>query len=214
MAWKQKRGRAEECYACEAGQQKGEEEMEARKLIETLTVAERLKDTTRHCYTSKGRRESVAEHSWMMTLMAFFMRDEFPEADMDKVTAMCIIHDLGEAFTGDIPAFEKTEEDEEREERLLRDWVSSLPAPYAEKMEALYNEMAERSTLEARIYKAIDSMEAVLQHNSSDLSTWLPMEYELNQTYGEDKTAFSEYMRQLRREAREDTVKKIRRDAE
>ena len=74
--------------------------MQARELLNLLTVAERLKDTTRHCYTSKGRRESVAEHSWMMTLMVFFMRDEFPEADMDKVIRMCIIHDLGEAFTG------------------------------------------------------------------------------------------------------------------
>lgn len=184
--------------------------MEARKLIETLKTAERLKDTVRHCYTSRGRRESVAEHCWMMTLMAFLMRDEFPDADMDKVTAMCIIHDLGEAFTGDIPAFEKTESDERREEKLLREWVSSLPEPYAEKMGALYDEMEERNTLEAKIYKAIDSLEAVLQHNLSDLSTWLPMEYELNQTYGEDKTAFSEYMRELRREAKEDTVKKIR----
>lgn len=76
--------------------------METRKLLDALMVAERLKDTTRHCYTSKGRHESVAEHSWMTTLMAFFMRDEFPEADMDKVIRMCIIHDLGECFTGDI----------------------------------------------------------------------------------------------------------------
>lgn len=38
--------------------------MEPEKLIETLAVAERLKDATRHCYTSRGRRESVAEHSW------------------------------------------------------------------------------------------------------------------------------------------------------
>lgn len=68
--------------------------MDARKLLDVLAVAERLKDTIRHCYTSKGRHESVAEHSWMMTLMAFFMRDEFPEADMDKVIRMCIIHDL------------------------------------------------------------------------------------------------------------------------
>ena len=97
--------------------------MQARELLNLLTVAERLKDTTRHCYTSKGRRESVAEHSWMMTLMVFFMRDEFPEADMDKVIRMCIIHDLGEAFTGDIPAFEKTAEDEKKEEELLYDWV-------------------------------------------------------------------------------------------
>ena len=82
--------------------------MNPRTLIEILTTAERLKDTTRHCYTTKGRHESVAEHSWMMTLMSFFLRDEFPDADMDKVTRMCIIHDLGECFTGDIPTFDKT----------------------------------------------------------------------------------------------------------
>ena len=41
--------------------------------LEILEVAEHLKDVTRHCYTSKGRRESVGEHCWMMTLMAFFM---------------------------------------------------------------------------------------------------------------------------------------------
>ena len=76
--------------------------MQARELLNLLTVAERLKDTTRHCYTSKGRRESVAEHSWMMTLMVFFMRDEFPEADMDKVIRMCIIHDLGGSIHGGI----------------------------------------------------------------------------------------------------------------
>jgi hypothetical protein len=51
--------------------------------------------------------------------MAFFLRDEFPEADMDRVVRMCLIHDLGEAFTGDIPTFEKTEADEQREETLL-----------------------------------------------------------------------------------------------
>ena len=57
--------------------------MEARKLLNAITIAERLKDTTRHCYTRNGRHESVAEHRWMMTLIAFFIKDEFPEADMD-----------------------------------------------------------------------------------------------------------------------------------
>ena len=66
--------------------------MDARAMLDALTVAVRLKDTTRHCYTEKGRHESVAEHCWMMTLMAFFMWDEFPEADMDKVMRMCVIH--------------------------------------------------------------------------------------------------------------------------
>ena len=68
--------------------------MEPRQLLDALSIAEHLKDATRHCYIKGGRHESVAEHSWMMTLMAFFMKDEFPEADMDKVIKMCIIHDL------------------------------------------------------------------------------------------------------------------------
>ena len=106
--------------------------MNPRELLEIMTLAERLKDTTRHCYTSKGRHESVAEHCWMMTLMAFMIKEEFPEADMDKVIRMCIIHDLGEAFTGDIPVFNKTEADEQREENLLQSWVRSLPKEKAE----------------------------------------------------------------------------------
>lgn len=183
--------------------------MQPRKLLDTMNVAERLKDATRHCYTSGGRHESVAEHSWRAALMAFFLRDEFPEADMDKVIRMCLIHDLGEAFTGDIPTFDKTQADEDREEQLLYAWVDSLPQPYAGEMRTLYEEMAERKTLEARIYKAIDGLEAVLQHNESDLSTWIPHEYTLNQTYASDKVAFSPYLTELRQMLKEDTLRKI-----
>ncbi len=183
--------------------------MDARELLNILSVAARLKDTTRHSFTEKGRHESVAEHSWMMTLMAFFMRDEFPQADMDKVIRMCIIHDLGEAFTGDIPTFNKTENDEKAEEALLGEWVNSLPSVYADEMMALYAEMAERNTLEAKIYKAIDGLEAVIQHNAADISTWIPHEFELNKTYANDKVAFSEYLTTLRKTILADTIEKI-----
>lgn len=183
--------------------------MDARKFIDTVTLAARLKDTVRHCYTEKGRRESVAEHSWLTTLMAFFLKDEFPQADINKVITMCMIHDLGEAFTGDIPTFEKTEEDERREQTLLFAWVDSMPPLYAQKLHALYEEMEQRKTIEAKIYKAIDGLEAVIQHNNSALSTWLPLEYTLNQTYAQDKTAFSEYLSEVRRLAKLDTVRKI-----
>ena len=183
--------------------------MEARELLKAMAVAVRLKDTTRHCYTEKGRHESVAEHCWMAALMAFFLQDEFPEADMDKVIRMGLIHDLGEAFTGDIPTFEKTEENERTEEQLLREWVAALPKVCRDEMTALYDEMERRESLESRIYKAIDNLEAVIQHNFSDLSTWIPREYELNKTYGDDKVAFSPYLTALREEVRQDTLRKI-----
>ena len=183
--------------------------MEPRALLEALHVAERLKDATRHCYTSGGRHESVAEHSWRITLMAYFVKDEFPEADMDKVIRMCLIHDIGECFTVDIPSFLKTQADEDTEERLLFAWVDSLPEPFCTEMRALYEEMAARETLEARIYKAMDSMEAVIQHNESDIGTWAENEYELNMVYGDDKVAFSPYLMRLREVIREETRAKI-----
>ena len=184
--------------------------MNPRTLLNILTTAEHLKDTTRHCYTSGGRHESVAEHSWMAALIAFFLRDEFPDADMDKVTRMCIIHDLGECFTGDIPTFDKTAAHEKQEEDLLSAWVNTLTQPYRDEMTALYAEMDALETLEAKIYKAIDKMEAVLQHNLSDISTWIPHEYQLNVVYGADKAAFSPYLTALREELKKDTLEKIK----
>lgn len=183
--------------------------MENRALIEALGIAVRLKDATRHCFTPSGRPESVAEHSWRMALMAYWVSDKFPELDMDKVIKMALIHDLGECFTGDIPSFYKTAADEEREENLLSGWVKSLPEPFSSEMRELYAEMDARETKEAKLYKALDNLEAVIAHNESDLSTWIPREFELNLTYGNDKVAFSEYLVGLRAAIREDTEKKI-----
>ena len=183
--------------------------MDGRKLLNALTVAERLKDTTRHCYTSGGRHESVAEHSWRLALMAYWVSDEFPELDMNKVIKMCLIHDLGEAFTGDIPTFEKTAQDEQKETQLLFLWARSLPEPFGSEMCELYQEMDARKTPEAKLYKALDNLEAVIQHNESDIKTWLPNEYELNLTYANDKVLFSAYLIRLRELIRQDTQEKI-----
>jgi len=183
--------------------------MDPRFLLQQLHVVERLKDTVRHCYTSGGRRESVAEHSWRLCLFAYFLRDEFPELDMDKVIRMCMIHDLGECFTGDIPTFMKTDADADKEDDLLQRWVDTLPEPYCADMTALYAEMNALSTAEAKLYKALDKLEAVIQHNESPLDTWEPLEYDLNRTYAFDAVAFSPYLRALRAEILADTEQKI-----
>ncbi len=183
--------------------------MEPRDYLDILHVAERLKDTPRHCTTSGRRRESVAEHSWRLALMASLLRPVFPELDIDKVVRMCLIHDLGECFTGDIPSFSKTRADSEREDELLREWVASLPPELSGGMAALYGEMDALETDEAKLYKALDKLEAVIQHNESPLDTWSPNEYELNKTYGFDAVAFSEWLTGLREAVLEDTLEKI-----
>ena len=198
------------CYTARKERCETEENgMEAKELLRVLHTAERLKDETRHCYTSGGRHESVAEHSWRLALTALFLRDEFPALDMDRVIRMCLIHDLGECFTGDIPSFLKSGGDEERERSALEAWVASLPAPYSVELKTLYAEMDALETDEARLYKALDKLEAVIQHNESDIATWLPREYELNLTYADENVAFSDYLKRLREEIRRETRDKI-----
>lgn len=183
--------------------------MEPREFLDILHVAERLKDTKRHCTTSNGRFESVAEHSWRISLMSFLLKNEFPDANMDKVTNMCLIHDLGECFTGDIPTFIKTEEDRITEDDLLIEWVKSLPKEVSNEMASLYEEMNEQKTIESKIYKALDKLEAVIQHNESPISTWEEHEYELNKTYAFDTVRFSTWLTSLREEILKDTINKI-----
>ena len=184
--------------------------MEPKRLLDILAVAEKLKCTTRHCDTSTGRRESVAEHSWRVALMAMLVEPEFLGVDMDKVIRMCLIHDLGEAFTGDIPAFEKSAGDEAAEEALFRRWVAQLPGDIREEFTALLAEMEGLETQEAKVYKALDRLEAVIQHNESDISTWLPLEYDLQLRYGEENVAFSPYLQRLKAEINDCTRQKIR----
>ena len=172
--------------------------MKPAELIRILAVAEKLKCNTRHCYTSSGRRESVAEHSWRIALMAMLLRSDFPEADMDRVICMCLIHDLGEAFTGDIPTFEKNEGHVKAEEQALMDWVGTLPEPARAEFTDLLSEMDAMQTQEAMIYKALDKLEAMIQHNESDITTWLPLEYDLQLRYGAENVRFHPYMQELK----------------
>ena len=183
--------------------------MDARNLIETMRIAERLKDATRHSWTSQGRRESVAEHSWRLALMVCFMKDEFPEADWEKVLTMAVLHDMGEAFTGDIPAFWKTDDDRAVEINCQQRWCAQLPEPYGTRFSELFRELEALETPEAKIVKALDKMETLIQHNEADLSTWIPLEYEKNLVYGEAEVAFSDAMIVLREEIVKDAKRKI-----
>ena len=183
--------------------------MQPVEYLEILHLAERLKNNTRHCYTSSGRHESVAEHSWRLALMAELLREEFPQLDMDRVVSMCLIHDLGEAFTGDIPTFEKTDADEDVELDCMRRWFASLPQPMGARLQGLYEELSALQTPEAQLYKALDRMEALIAHNESDIKTWLPLEYDLQRTYGTADAARFDWLRALRAEVLRETEEKI-----
>jgi len=183
--------------------------MNARDFLEIMHTAEKLKDTPRHCTTSEGRTESVAEHSWRTALMAFMLKNEFINADMEKVMEMCLVHDLGECFTGDIPTFSKDDKDRMTEDNLLKKWISTLPDDLSSEWSALFMELTEQKTREAKICKALDKLEALIQHNEAPLSTWSDNEFELNRTYAFATVEFSEWLTELRQEILKDTIQKL-----
>ena len=183
--------------------------MTHRNYIDFLNTIEKLKCNTRHSWTSSGRLESVAEHSWRLSVMAMLCADEYPDLDINKVIKMCLIHDFGEAVTGDIPAFFKTEADEEREALAIHELLQELPEDVRNELSELFCEMNALQTKEAKLFKALDNLEAVVSHNEADISTWLPREYEENLTYGEQNCEWSQWTKTLREELKKDSQRKI-----
>jgi putative hydrolase of HD superfamily len=133
--------------------------------IAFLALAERLKDTLRNSRTSTGRTESTAEHTWRLALMALLLGEELG-ADTGRLVAICLVHDLAEAFTGDIPAPTPRQEGvkQAREREALATLTMTLPAGARQKILALWEEYETGSTAEGRLAKGLDKLETILQH--------------------------------------------------
>jgi putative hydrolases of HD superfamily len=119
-----------------------------KQMIAFLTFAEGLKNVLRHSYTSAGRRESVAEHTWMLCLMAMLIFEEIAlEVDQLRVLKMLIIHDLPEIITGDIPTFDKhgiAAQAQQDELEAMEQLVAALPPELRQHILDLHHEYEAR----------------------------------------------------------------------
>jgi len=183
--------------------------MDPKALLKFMALAEKLKCNLRHSWTSSTRQESVAEHSWRLCVFAWLVRKDFPDHDMEKVLLMCLFHDLGEAVTGDIPTFLKTQEHEDDETKAVNSILNLLDEHDLKVLLDLFDEMRRQDTKEAKLFKALDKLEAVIQHNEAPISTWIPLEYELNLTHGDEETKGIPVLKDLRNEIRNTTLKII-----
>jgi putative hydrolase of HD superfamily len=156
-------------------------EFNPREVLDFLYLSARLKSEVRHCCDASGERpESVAEHCFLMTLFAFSVHRylEHP-VDVTRLIKLCICHDLAEAVVGDTPFVDgaDTAAKRQREREGLRTLVANLPAGLAQEITELWEEFEDNKTLEARCAKALDNLEAQLQHNIAPLSTWEEREF-------------------------------------
>ncbi|MBS0271489.1 MAG: HD domain-containing protein [Proteobacteria bacterium] len=155
------------------------------QIIEFLNIAEKLKCEMRHSWLSSGRQESVAEHTWRMSLMIPLFAPYLSQPiDLEKCLKMAILHDLAEAEVGDIPVFEiKTLEEKERKQASERTAMvkicAALPDETGKDFLSLWEEYEEKKSYEALFINALDKIEVHLQHVEASLSTWTGPEREM-----------------------------------
>lgn len=161
----------------------------AGQIIRFLQGVERLKFETRHAWSSTGRHESIAEHSWRLAMLVLALEPEFPTVNMDRVLRMAVIHDLGEAIDGDVSAkYESAtpEEKLQREEAAMEKLLAPLEQPARGEIFDLWEEYNRAATAEARMTKAIDKLETILQHNQGENPA--DFDYRFNLDYGREAT--------------------------
>ena len=155
---------------------------ELRQVVEFLQGAERLKDVTRTAWTSEGRRESVAEHTWRLCLLAMLLEGAFPGVDLARLLKICVVHDLGEAIGGDISATLQDGSKAESERADLLTLLAPLPDGLRKEITALWDEYEAAASPEARLAKALDKIETILQHNQGKNPP--DFDYAFNLRYG------------------------------
>lgn len=181
-------------------------------ILRFLHESEGLKREMRHSWLSDGRRESVAEHTWRMALMAITLQKEVdPKIDLGHVLKMIIIHDLGEVYTGDYQKYGKPTpaNKHELEAQALEKLLASLPSYSKQEIIDLWNEFEECNTPEAKFGVALDKLEVLIQHNEADISTYLEGEGEYNLTYADDKVGYNKMLQEFREIIRDETKLKI-----
>jgi len=180
-------------------------------VLEFLRAAEALKTATRSGWTSTGQPESVAEHTWRLCLMALALHPSFPDVDFARLIKICIIHDLGEAIGGDVPAPEQARRAGPKaadERRDLLQLLAPAPAALREEITSLWDEYEAARSPEAKLAKALDKLETILQHTQGQNPA--DFDYRFNLTYGRQFTADHPVLVALRAILDEETERRAR----
>ena len=191
-------------------------ENQIASILQILRLAERLKFELRHSFTSSGRQESVAEHTWRMSLMAVLIEPLLTQkVDTSRLLKMIIIHDLVEAEAKDVSALDVLRNPGlkifkmEREKKAIENLRSVLKEINGQEIYDLFYEFENKETYEARVANALDKLEVQLQHNHADFSTWEEIEYDM--CYMMDKhVLFDQTLMELKRQIEDEAEIKMR----
>ena len=153
-------------------------------ILTFIKNAENLKNTLRFSFTSGGRQESTAEHSWRLCLLVMTCSHLYPELNQTKLLQLAVIHDLAEAICGDTPATCQSPNDNKT--KLERDAMAAITSPLPDTIAkyfcSLWEEYEQGTSKEAACVKALDKLETLIQHNQG--MNQPNFDYGFNLTYG------------------------------
>jgi putative hydrolase of HD superfamily len=187
-----------------------------RALLDFIRLCERIKTELRHSWLSSGRRESVAEHSWLMAMLAVLTHRELERpVDILRTLQMVVVHDLVEAICGDVrytamATVASRALKSEREAEAMRCIRSMLPDRLGDEIAALWEEYEARLSPEAMFAKALDNLEVQIQHNLAELDTWEEDEFGLVYTKMDPYCEHDAFLRTLCEAVKADAEKKWR----
>jgi putative hydrolases of HD superfamily len=184
-------------------------------ILKVLSLAEKLKFELRHSFTSSGRQESVAEHTWRMSLIAVLIEPMLKQkVDELRLLKMIILHDLVEAEAKDVSALDQLQNPEikvekaKREKQAIENLRQTLSSINGQEIYDLFYEFENKQTYEAKVANALDKLEVQLQHNHADFATWEEIEYDM--CFMMDKhVLFDETLFELKRQIEEEAEKKM-----
>ncbi|PSJ43110.1 HD domain-containing protein [Allosphingosinicella deserti] len=167
-------------------------------ILDFLQSASALKDTLRTGRTASGRQESTADHSWRLCLLAMLLGDDLKQVDLLRLLQLCVVHDLAEAITGDVPAPLQAADDgrKEREREALRELCTPLPEDLRQRIGSLCADYDSGCSAESLMAKGLDKIETMLQHLIG--ANPPGFDYRFNLTYGRRITDCHPVLRQMR----------------
>ena len=135
-------------------------------ILEVYEKILRLKELRRTGWMQRGipEPESVASHSFAVTLLAVLLAD-IRGLDPADAARIALIHDLPESVTGDLtPQMKKDLENfDEQERAAIKELAEKLPEPAASRILNAWTRYQRRADSVARLVRDADKLEMGLQ---------------------------------------------------
>ena len=146
------------------------------KKLQFLILIDKMKSVYRQTLLAdKSRRETDAEHSWHIALMAMLFSEFAPDGvDKERVIKMCLVHDLVEIYAGDTFCYDKKagEDKKERELRAAEKLFSVLPEEDGKELKELWLEFEKQETPDAIFSASLDRFQPLINNFLTDGHTW------------------------------------------